>query len=378
MLVVVFRVDASFEIGSGHVMRCLSLANALRQLGVGCFFICREHPGNLIEHIRQQGFEVYTLPIVDGFKQDKGSVGSSIPIHSEWLGSTWQNDAVASLALLNDLKPSWVFVDHYALDERWESFVRPSCRFLGVMDDLHDRPHNCDLLVDQTLGLTSEIYSSLVPVSCETLVGAEYALLRPEFQVLRKASIARRDSSPMLKHIFVNLGGVDKNNVTCRVLEGIEQSVLPNDCKVTVVMGVTSQHVNQVKTMAGSCRMNVSVLVGANNMAELMSAADIAIGAAGSTTWERCCLGLPSIMVVLAENQRDIAKQLSNRGIADVVFNINTDFENDIANALNCLTPKKLDLLSHASRRVTDGGGAAFVAARIFNKEGFDADISRS
>ncbi len=378
MLVVVFRVDASIDIGSGHVMRCLTLANTLRQLGAECVFICREHPGNLIEHIREQEFKVYTLPIVDSFKQDKGNIGASTLLHSEWLGSTWQHDALASLVFLTDLKPSWVFVDHYALDERWEGFVRSSCRYLGVMDDLHDRHHNCELLVDQTLGLTPEIYSSLVPTSCETLVGAEYALLRPEFQVLRKTSLARRDSSPMLRHIFVNLGGVDKHNITCRVLDGIEQSILSNACQVTVVMGSTSQHVDQVKAAAENCRMEVSVLVGVNNIGELMSAADLAIGAAGGTTWERCCLGLPSIMVVLAENQRDIAEQLSNRGIADVVFNINTDFENNIANALNRLTPEKLNLLSHASRRVTDGGGAAFVASRIFHKGRRNADISSS
>ncbi|WP_261845152.1 UDP-2,4-diacetamido-2,4,6-trideoxy-beta-L-altropyranose hydrolase [Aliamphritea ceti] len=368
MLVIAFRVDASIDIGSGHVMRCLTLANALRQLGAECVFICREHPGNLIEHIRKYDFEVYTLPVVD-VEPSNESVEAFRSIHSDWLGSTWMHDATASLALLNGLKPHWFIVDHYALDEQWESFVRPYCSYLGVIDDLHDRHHNCDLLVDQTLGLTPDIYAPLVPTSCDVLTGAIYALLRPEFKEYRLESIKRRDASPKLKHIFVNLGGVDKNNITSRVLSGIDQSVLLNDCKITVVMGATSQNVEQVKAKAEALRMDVTVLVGANNMAELMSEADLAIGAAGSTTWERCCLGLPSIMVVLAENQRDIAEQLSNRSIADVVFNINTDFENNIASALNRFTPEKLDLLSHASRRVTDGGGATFVAARIFNKE---------
>lgn len=367
MLTVVFRTDASYDIGSGHVMRCLTLASLLTDKGVECHFICRELAGNLIQYIKDIGFDVHTLSLSSD-PVDLSMTGNTELEHAAWLGVTWQDDVHQSIDVIQKLTPDWVIVDHYALDDRWESCIRNSCSKIGVIDDLHDRVHNCDLLIDQTLGLTADVYSGLVPESCTLLVGAEYAMLRAEFGKLRKASLDRRDQSPSVKTILVNMGGVDKDNVTGRVLEGIELSSLPDNCEITVVLGSASPHVANVTAQALQSRRRTTILVNVSNMAELMSMADLAIGASGSTTWERCCLGLPSIMVVLAENQRYIAKQLSEKNIAEVVFNIEADFEQKIAEQISLFTSEKLSFFSHMSRQVTEGSGGDMVASYIYSQ----------
>ncbi len=148
---VVFRADASLNIGSGHVMRCLTLANALRESGASCFFVCREHPGNLLELIREQGFEAIGLPLPKTFESLHGKHSSSRLTYAGWLGDSWQRDAEQTLAALNGELADWLVVDHYALDSAWEESLRPACRRLLVIDDLADRDHRCDLLLDQNL-----------------------------------------------------------------------------------------------------------------------------------------------------------------------------------------------------------------------------------
>lgn len=311
---VVFRVDASLRIGTGHVMRCLTLADALKSNGTKCYFICRELSGNLISFIRERGYTVYILPHAEsdiaGFidKQEDHLA------HSAWLGTSQQSDANQCHSILSNLQPDWLIVDHYALDIRWETAISDNCRRLMVIDDLADRKHHCDLLLDQTFGRNIEDYQSLVPDGCEILCGSQYALLRPEFAALRPYSLQRRKSFPQLQHLLITMGGVDKDNVTGQVLAALHHCQLPEQCKITVVMGATAPWLTNVSQLATDMPWPTTVKVNVSNMAQLMADSDLAIGAAGATSWERCCLGLPTIMLVLAENQRGIAKALKNSG----------------------------------------------------------------
>ena len=321
-MVVVFRVDASIQIGSGHVMRCLTLADTLKNEGAECTFICREHSGNMLALIQSKGHGVVALPI----KEANTTLTSQHPRQEylSWLGATLDEDAAHTISAIQSLttdKPAWLIVDHYALDKGWEEQLRAYCQKIMVIDDLADRQHDCDLLLDQTFGRDESNYQALVPEPCTILTSSYYALLRPEFAQWREYSLQRRQQ-PQLKQLLITLGGVDKNNVTGQVLTALANSQLPNNCHITIVMGEHAPWLESIKAQAQQLPWSTEIRVNVTHMAELMANSDLCIGAAGSTTWERCCLGLPTIMLVLAENQRKIAHELDRKDIAYVIYHV--------------------------------------------------------
>ena len=352
---VVFRTDASLEIGTGHLMRCLTLANALQAEGCECHFICREHPGNLIEHVRQQGHKVYSLACISATNTDK------TPAHAPWLGSTQALDASLCATILSAIRPQWLVLDHYALDARWEQSLKPHYRRLLVIDDLADRPHLCDVLLDQTLGRDPLDYHSWVPADCRVLCGAQYALLRPEFAALRTYSLQRRRSAP-LRHIMVSMGGVDKDDATGQILAALAVAKLPEDCTITVVMGSTAPWLAKIRRQAALMPVATLVKVGVNDMAQLMADSDLAIGAAGATSWERCCLGLPTLMVVLADNQKTAAVELEKQG-AVVLVQTHPESALVLGHTISRLagSPAQLVRMSEHARLITDGQGTSRV-----------------
>jgi UDP-2,4-diacetamido-2,4,6-trideoxy-beta-L-altropyranose hydrolase len=362
---IVFRVDASIQMGTGHVMRCLTLADALKNQGAECYFICREHPGNLIGLIIQRGHHVEALPYIDISQQSNLQSYMLDLAHASWLGTTQKEDSSLCASIVKALQPDWLIVDHYALDIVWEEEFRPYCKRLMVIDDLADRQHDCDLLLDQTFGRDLKDYKPRVPPSCEILCGTEYALLRPEFSQWRGYSLKRRENGE-LQHLLINLGGVDKDNMTTQILIALKQCSLPSELKITVVMGGTAPWIKEVCQQAKDMPWITEVVVGVNNMAELMAKSDLAIGAAGSTSWERCCLGLPSIMVVLAENQKVIAGKLKEVGAAEV-------FDVKMLDSLSLVSSQQtlshaLKCMSMAAREITDGCGILHILRQLRNK----------
>lgn len=310
---IAFRTDASLQIGTGHVMRCLTLADALREHGAQCRFICRPHSGHLLDLIAKRGHQAIALPAVnDHYK------APADPAHAAWLGTDWATDAEQTSKVLDQQPMDWLVVDHYALDHRWEQAMRPACHRLMVIDDLADRPHDCDLLLDQNLGRTEHHYDDLLKAGTQRLIGPHYALLRPEFAQWREYSLARR-TQPKLEHLLITMGGVDQGNVTGQILGALKICELPQNLQITVVMGPKAPWLSQVQSLAVEMPWPTKVLVGVNNMAQLMANSDLAIGAAGSTSWERCCLGVPTIQLVLAENQKAIAEVLVKEGAAILI-----------------------------------------------------------
>lgn len=305
---VAIRVDASIAIGSGHVMRCLTLADALSQYGAEITFICRPHTGNLIEKIKQKGYPVCELA-------PPTEQTDSTLFHSAWLGATQSIDANETAKALGDTGVDWLIVDHYGIDAEWQQVLRVHCKKLFVIDDLGDRNHDCDVLLDQNYGSTPEKYRERVPEYCTLLIGPVYTLLRPEFAQWREYSLERRKHN-RVKHLLINLGGIDVKNVTSKILDALNTTEIPTLETITVVMGSTAPHIDAVKQAARNSKHQVSVQVDVQNMAEVMANSDLAIGAAGSTTWERCALGLPTILLVLAENQLEIAKHIASYGAA--------------------------------------------------------------
>lgn len=363
-LAVVFRTDASLDIGTGHVMRCLTLADALREQGASCRFVCRSHRGNLLDLIRQRGFEAYALPVSETDLVDEEEQGGDISPHAAWLGVDWMSDAQQTFEILGETRSDWLIVDHYGIDANWERYVRPVCRHLMVIDDLADRRHDCDLLVDQNLGRAVADYSILVPEGCTVYVGPEYALLRPEFSAARASSLARR-LAPQLKHLLIAMGGVDKENATAKVLDVLKASGLPADCHITVVMGLHAPWLEAVRDKAAKMPWITEIRVNVRDMARLMTESDLAIGAAGTTAWERCCLGLPTLAMVLADNQKKGAMALERAGAVLL-------FENDGPIATNLhlklrhlLSRDELKKMQHACSSITDGLGAIRIATEL-------------
>lgn len=353
---VVFRADASLQMGTGHVMRCLTLAEALRARGAECCFVCREHPGNLIEHLRSKGFPVHPLLPAEQAERPVTAMAPDLA-HAAWLGASQAQDAAECASIVGELQPDWLVVDHYALDARWERALGPHCRKLMAIDDLADRPHQCDLLLDQTFGRTSEEYSPWVPAACTVLCGAQYALLRPEFAALRTYSLQRREK-PQLRQLLISMGGVDKDNATGQVLEALKSSPLPEDCRLSVVMGAAAPWLAEVRQAAEGMPWPTEVRVGVGDMAQLMADSDLAIGAAGATSWERCCLGLPTIMLVLADNQKKVAQGLAQAG-AVYLLQHSTQIAEHLPPLLDDLisSPMRRSAMGRIAAAIVDGGG---------------------
>lgn len=361
---IIFRTDASLQIGTGHVMRCLTLADALKAGGAQCHFICREHPGNLIEQIRQRGFVVSALPAGSEGVVSIASADIKQPNYAAWLGVDWASDAAQTKIGAGGTAVDWLIVDHYALDVRWEQALRPMCCKLMVIDDLADRPHDCDLLLDQNLGRDARDYSGLVPEDCTVLAGPRYALLRPEFAALRDYSLRRR-TILQPKHLLIAMGGVDQADATGQVLEALKDCALPVGTRITVVMGPHAPWLERIQLLAAQLPQLTEVKVNVHNMAQLMADSDLAIGAAGSTSWERCCLGLPTLIAVLTENQRKGATALEHSGSAKILGDLDA-IPRTLRSMLSLLmTANELRQISQASCSITDGQGASRVKSAL-------------
>lgn len=362
---VFFRTDASQQIGTGHVIRCLTLAKVLRAAGASCQFICREHSNHMLNWIRQAGFEVIALPISG--KDAPSTLGGNDPkfAHAHWLGSDWQTDASQTIAALAGARMDWMVVDHYALDQRWETSLRPHAEKIMAIDDLADRPHNCDVLLDQNLVADMEHrYDGLVPDHCSRLLGPTYALLQPDYANLHPRTPPRLGP---VRRILVFFGGADSNNLTGMALAAF-LSLDCADLALDVVIHPDSPHFQTVSALAAeNNRITIHQIL--PSLAELMVKADLAVGAAGSTSWERCCLGLPTLVVTLAENQRPIAAALEKKGLVRWLGHVGTVKSENIKQALQ-QTIRSADLTawSQLCRGLVDGKGANRLAT-LFSLE---------
>lgn len=288
---VVFRVDSSTQMGVGHLMRCLTLAGELKKRNHKITFICRELQGNIIDLIK---FKVIGLIGSSGFQVDD--------LYLDLLGVTQEQDAEQVIRVLPE-NTDLLIVDNYALDEIWHKKLRQYTDKIIVIDDLADKNFDCDILLNQNLGSQVESYQGKVSNDCELLLGSDYALLRPEFKELRGKALEKRKKTKKIKNILVSMGGSDIKNMTYDILQQLN-----DEFNVVVVLGSTSPHNEMVKNYAEG--KNIKVIVNAKNMGKLMLEADLAIGASGSTNWERLCLGLPSLVFTVAENQIKFARIL--------------------------------------------------------------------
>ena len=348
---VFFRVDASNSIGSGHVMRCLTLANFLSSQGAQCSFISRELEGNLIDVIRNSGFNVYVL------RRPQTVDNSSLP--PNFLTDNQLQDAKETLTIIEKASPEWLVVDHYNLGQAWELSLRKHCKKLMVIDDLANRNHDCDLLLDQNLVADQQArYQNRLPNGCTQLLGPRYSLLQPQYAKLVTAS---PPPSSTVRKILVSFGGADKLNLTGKTIQAFIQLDRP-DISLDVVISLASKHREHLKDAAKN-HPNIKLHEALPSLAPLMQQADIAVGAGGCTSWERCCLGLPSLVITLAENQVPIAKQLQELGYISWLGDHNCVQVSQLqTELLKLIDHPSLEAWSHKCMQLVDGRGTERVA----------------
>jgi len=347
---VAFRTDASSQIGTGHVMRCLTLADALREHGAECQFVCREHEANLMDHICSRGYQIDALP-----KPDVNASSESGVAHASWLGVDWQTDANQTRQALGNEAFDWLIVDHYALDHRWESALRSSCKRMMAIDDLADRQHDCDLLLDQNYGSSAERYRGFVPADSAQCHGPEYALLKPVYAE-RRAQLPARDGQVRRVLIYFG-GGADATNLTHLAVQAFQAPELAH-IELDIVVGAAYAHQSSLEELVAQ-RGNATIHRQLPDLADLMAKSDLAIGAGGATTWERCCMGLPTIVISIAENQRPSCEALSADQLIDYLGHVNhvtSEFIRDRVLSL-LTTPNLLRELSERGLKLVDGNG---------------------
>lgn len=358
-MLVVFRVDASRVIGTGHVMRCLTLADSLRSRGGQCMFVTREHDGHLAELIRGRGFEAIVLPPEPVPDPVPGGYG-------HWLGGAWEADADATVAAFAGRRPDWVIVDHYAIDERWERLVGPHCHRLAVIDDLADRDHDCDLLLDQNAVAGAEKrYAGRVPGTCRLMLGPRYALLQPQYAELHARA---RPRGAEIRRVLVYFGGADAKDLTGLAVDALLALERP-DIAVDVVVEPTQPRARSLaERVAGHANFTVHGRL--PTLAPLMVTADLAIGAGGATAWERCCLGLPTLVITIADNQTDAAAELHRQGLIRWLGHQSHAGSEALREELKRLLVEGIaDTWSKKCSELVDGWGAGRVVDELWRKK---------
>jgi UDP-2,4-diacetamido-2,4,6-trideoxy-beta-L-altropyranose hydrolase len=261
----VFRLEASSALGAGHAMRCLVLAKKMLENNWKCYFSTTKESYLFVPQLNEYDRLEPDFIIKEPFKHT---------LH---------------------------IVDHYGLDIAYEAQVRPLVDKILVLDDLGDREHDCDILLDQTYGRVMQTYIDRVPSGCNILVGSQYALIREEFVLLREKALLKRKDTKNIQSILVNMGGSDQNNNILVVLKHIHACSFFGE--VDIVFGFTAPHIKEVLDYLNSGVSFKFYIHMKADMPKLIFEADLSIGAAGSSVWERACLGLPSIIILTAENQ---------------------------------------------------------------------------
>jgi UDP-2,4-diacetamido-2,4,6-trideoxy-beta-L-altropyranose hydrolase len=272
--IIIFFCEASLENGTGHVMRCLTMANMLKKNDNKCIFVTSLISKELIPQLNN--FEIISP---DNFIE-------------------------------NPMNCDLIIIDNYKIDNEFEKKLRNFTKKIMVIDDLFNRKHDCDILLDQNFGVKKIFYKNLVNKDCKILLGTKYAILRPEFLEYRRKIFHKRKLTKNINNLLINFGGSDVKNYSLKALKMAEKSSFKGE--INVVLGFSSPNLESIKKFSKISKNKINILQQAN-MAQMIFEADIAIAAGGSSTWERCCLGLPTYMIKIADNQSRIFEELGQK-----------------------------------------------------------------
>ncbi len=348
---VLIRADASIAIGTGHIARCLTLANELRKDGADVVFACRQSPGHLLERLSDQGYIAHGLP--DSCSQPSGSTDTEALL-------PWQADIDALARVLKDEERfDWLIVDHYGLDVQWERAARQFADHLMAIDDLANRPHEVNVLLDQNYAAQARhrSYAQWLNADCKTFLGPRFALMREEFQCQPVAIKSR------VERVLVNFGGFDAARQVHATMLALQDF---DDLHVDFVAGLHNSEwtaMDQLVKTRPHWRLHTVV----SDFFGLMRQADLFIGAGGGTTWERAALGLPTICIGVANNQHLNAQCLAEAGAHLYLGSHETLAAQRLAQAVALLRDNRELRQSFASRSsaLVDGKGAQRLAVAL-------------
>ena len=265
----VFRLDANARIGAGHLMRCMTIANELDQKFYRCYFICSGLIQPLQALITDKGYKFY-------IEDNENNI----------------------LKIIENLKPDYLIIDHYGIDAKFESSAYSLTKHMLVIDDMANRTHFCDLLLDQSPLRSEADYKQIINPDCKLLLGPDYALIRPGFRQLRKTKITSWEKG------LISFGGSDPYNITLLILKALDSQLEVKKIKWTIIAGAANKHWKSLKDFTKYSQMDITLINQTNQVAMVMANHDFAIGAAGSMAWERSCIGLPSLTIPIEDNQR--------------------------------------------------------------------------
>jgi UDP-2,4-diacetamido-2,4,6-trideoxy-beta-L-altropyranose hydrolase len=346
-MLVAFRVDGAAFMGGGHVMRCLALADALAAKGVSCRFFSRHLTDAMVERIRGAGHDLTLLSP----RPQAVEKGPHAPSHADWLGTLWSDDAADTSA---ELGPGcdWLVVDHYALDARWHEALRPKARHILVIDDLADRSLACDALLDPNYRQPSDDpFAARVSPECHRFSSPQMALLNPAFATAHTRARIRT----IARHAFVYLGTASAIR-HLPVIDALAGTDLTADLVTSNAVFTDLRLTGHPAVRSGRTRLHGPQ----PSLLPFMERADIAIGPVGTSTWERCTLGLPTLAITIALNQKDIAADLAANRIIDLLGSIEDLKLNDYAAGLQRIQQADwLQHLSTASLALCNGTGVS-------------------
>ena len=337
---IVFRVDSSEEIGFGHLSRCINLAEELRARGNDVTFVCRDLVGAAVSSIEERLFRIVLLPRTSNTVSER-------------------TDAAETISALAGARPGWMVLDSYSLGIEWETALKPFVEKIAVIDDLADRNHNCDLFVDQNYTDRShQDYLERIPDSAQVLIGPRYALLDRQFRKLRNTERSALSKPP---RVLVYAGGSDQKDLTGKIVRSLSEFDT-GELLLDVVVGSSNSRFKSYEQI--SYKGNVNIHPSGPNFAQLVSIADLSIGAGGTTTWERMCMGLPSIVVSVATNQEPACSKLAQDGLIKYLGRFEEVVESAISGTVREILADETSLssMSESNQLIVDGLGAIRVA----------------
>jgi len=361
---VAFRVDASADIGTGHLIRCLTLAEVLIERDVQVQFICREHKGNLIHLLMEKYIPVITLPAPNKLYSTNNNE------YAKWLGVPQYEDAEQTIKAIADENLDWLIVDHYGINSQWETQLKQHVEKLLVIDDLADQHHSCNALLNQNYIIDGvSRYQGLVPKDCHILLGPDYALLKAEYAHARMSVFPREGK---LGRILIFSTAGDDHGETLIAMEGI--SNYKNTKHVDVVVGQSNKFQTEIESYCLTKGWNYHCQV--NYMPDLISRADLVIGASGANTWERCALGAPALVTILAENQVAIAEALHDKNIIVCLGWCNKTTTDSYHQAIHNLSESSLNTMSSNALNLVDAKGVFRVSDYLISTETSDEQVA--
>ncbi len=363
----IFRSDSAEFIGTGHIRRCLNIAKEIKERGSDSIFICNSYKGNINNEIKKN-FKVLELPKKKiSLKEKEFYTNNNNQLYKDWLGCNEEEDAINSLDLILKIKNitiDWVIVDHYSLGEIWEKTIKNGLKNFNkntkilVIDDLYNRNHYCEILLNQNYFTNDNLdkYKNILSIHSQLLIGPHYALLGKDYFGINNLTKKSRE----IKRILIYFGGVE-NSIHHKVIESISAEKF-SEIIFDYIISKSSKYYSYLKNIENKVE-NIYVHDIKKTLADFILRSDLFIGAGGSTSLERLCLGIPSITIVLADNQQEISENLNNDKYIKLIGNESSISHKMITKAIDDFIYKKV--LLKDGKELVDGYGTKRVVNNL-------------